>query len=149
MEIEQQKRVEDATKSIVSELDSGYLRKMQATMYRCAARCCEDSSSSMESVHRCIENCQVSLNDAQNFVQTEFTSCQNRLQRCILECNDAVKDKMGSSPTQDEVKKYSDEFETCAVKCVDKHVEQLPIMTKRMKEVLSKKMQQSSLYYPN
>lgn len=29
MEIDQQKRIEDATKSIVSEIDAGFLRKMQ------------------------------------------------------------------------------------------------------------------------
>lgn len=149
MDLEQQKRIEDATKRLVHEIDAEYLRRMQAVMHRCAARCCEDKTSSMESVHRCIQNCSVPLTEAQNYVQEEFSSCQNRLQRCVLECNDTIKDKMGASPSETEVKKYNLEFENCAIKCVDKHVEVLPSMMKRMKDVLSKKQQQSALYYPS
>lgn len=63
---------------------------------------------------------------------------QNRLQRCIMECNDNIKDKMGLNPTQREVDRYSEEFEQCATKCVDSYCELLPTLEKTMKKVLSK-----------
>ncbi|KAL1130698.1 hypothetical protein AAG570_011939 [Ranatra chinensis] len=112
-------------------------------MHRCAARCCDNSIDSMENVHNCVQNCSASLNEAQEYVQTELSSVQNRLQRCVLDCSDSIKDKMGPSPSESEVKRYNADFENCAVKCVDRHVELLPTMLARMKEVLGKNYQKN------
>jgi len=64
---------------------------------------------------------------------------QNRLQRCVMECNDSIKDKLGPNPTQAEVDRYSEEFEKCAIKCVDTYCDLLPALEKTMKKVLNKK----------
>ncbi|KAK9505603.1 hypothetical protein O3M35_009615 [Rhynocoris fuscipes] len=146
---QQSRKIEDAMKKIVNEIDTDYLRKMQANMHRCAARCCDNSTDSMEQVHRCVQNCSASLTEAENFVKQEFNTVQNRLQRCIMECNDEIRDKAGPSPTDSDMNRYTAEFEKCATKCVDKHIEQLPAMLKRMKEVLKNKQQSSALYYPS
>lgn len=45
---------------------------------------------------------------------------------------------MPTSPSENEIAKYTDKFERCAVKCVDKHVDLLPNLFKTMKSVLSK-----------
>ncbi|KYN03367.1 PREDICTED: protein FAM136A-like [Cyphomyrmex costatus] len=135
---EQRKRVEDHMTKMVEEIDKMYLRKMQSDMHKCAAQCCENESYSIQKVHTCVENCSSSLNKAQQYVQGEFERVQNRLQRCIMECNDNIKDKMGPNPTQTEVDRYSEEFEKCATKCVDSYCELLPILEKTMKKVLSK-----------
>lgn len=72
-------------------------------MHRCAARCCEDQTSSIERVQQCVERCSAPLNNAQAYVQKEIDHTQQRLQRCIMECNDDIKDKMGPSPTDSDV----------------------------------------------
>jgi len=135
---EQRKRVEDHMTKMVEEIDKTYLRKMQRDMHRCAAQCCENETYSIQKVHNCVDDCSSSLNKAQQYVQGEFERVQNRLQRCIMECNDNIKDKMGLNPTQREVDKYSEEFEKCATKCVDSYCELLPTLEKTMKKVLSK-----------
>lgn len=75
-------------------------------MHRCAAKCCDDNSVSLEYVQRCVENCGTSLIKAQTYVQKELESLQNRLQRCVMDCNDTVKDKMGHNPSDSEVVFY-------------------------------------------
>ncbi|XP_076680970.1 protein FAM136A [Andrena cerasifolii] len=134
---EQRRRVEENMTKMVEEIDKSYLRKMQGEMHRCSATCCDNESYSIQKVHHCIENCNGSLNKAQQYVQGEFERVQNRLQRCIMDCNDKIKDKMGPNPSQREVDRYSDDFEKCATKCVDNYCDMLPTLEKTMKKVLS------------
>lgn len=72
-------------------------------MHRCAAKCCENKEVSLERVQKCVEACSGPLNAAQTYVQKEFEGLQNRLQRCVMDCNDSIKDKMGSNPSEKEV----------------------------------------------
>ncbi|KAG7210410.1 hypothetical protein KM043_011942 [Ampulex compressa] len=136
---EQRKRVEDHMTRLVEELDKSHIRRMQADMHRCATTCCENDSYSMERVHSCISKCGNTLNKAQQYVEKEFERVQNRLQRCVMECNDKILDKMGPYPPQSDVDKYRDEFELCSTKCVDAHCESLPALEKTMKKVLASK----------
>lgn len=81
-------------------------------MHRCATKCCEDANSSIERVQQCVERCSMPLNNAQNYVQKEIEHTQSRLQRCVMLCNDDIKDKMGPNPSENEVglfinKRYS------------------------------------------
>lgn len=48
----------------------------QADMHHCAAKCCENNNLSIERVHQCVENCSVSLNNAQKYIQGEFEHLQ-------------------------------------------------------------------------
>lgn len=72
-------------------------------MHRCAATCCDNKESSLDRVQKCVENCSVKLNWAQSYVQKELEQCQNKLQRCVMDCNDDVRVKMGPNPTQAQV----------------------------------------------
>jgi hypothetical protein len=55
-----------------------------------------------------------------------------------MDCNDGIKDKMPPNPSEEQIAKYTAQFERCAVKCVDTHVDILPSLFKTMKSVLSK-----------
>ncbi|KAI4468234.1 hypothetical protein MML48_2g00004013 [Holotrichia oblita] len=140
---QQRQRVEQEMTKMVNELDKEYLRRMQADMHRCAAKCCDNTSVSLESVQRCVENCGNPLTKAQGYVQKELENLQNRLQRCVMDCNDTVKDKMGPNPSETEINRYTLMFEGCAVKCVDKHLELIPTVMKAIKTVLTSKENQS------
>ncbi|XP_026461642.1 protein FAM136A-like [Ctenocephalides felis] len=135
---EQRQRIEYEITKMVDEMDKEYLRKIQADMHRCAAKCCEDKDSSLSSVQSCVERCSGPLNKAQQYVQGELEGFQGRLQRCVMQCNDDIKDMMGPTPSDKDVDKFTHKFESCAIKCVDKHIELLPQMMKAMKHVLSK-----------
>ncbi|XP_012275447.1 protein FAM136A isoform X2 [Orussus abietinus] len=109
----------------------------QGDMHRCAAKCCDNETYSSQKVRSCVDNCSTSLNQAHEYMQAEFERTQNRLQRCIMECNDNIRDKMGSSPAQNEVNTYVDDFERCATKCVDNYCGLLPSLESNMKKVLA------------
>ncbi|CAB3362919.1 Hypothetical predicted protein [Cloeon dipterum] len=134
----QRARVEDAMKKFIDDLDRSQLRKMQADMHKCAARCCEDTSSPLERVHGCVEDCSIPLSYAQKYVQTEIGGFQDRLQRCVMQCNDDIRDKMGPNPSESEASRYTGEFEVCATKCVDKNLEVLSKMFDSVKKNLLK-----------
>jgi len=53
-----------------------------------------------------------------------------------MDCQDRVRDKVGPKTSELEVSKYRTEMETCVVKCADSHIELVPAMMKRVKEVL-------------
>lgn len=55
-----------------------------------------------------------------------------------MECNDSIKDKMPLNPNETEIAKYTGQFERCAVKCVDSHLELLPNLFKTIKSVLKR-----------
>ncbi|XP_056638971.1 protein FAM136A-like [Diorhabda carinulata] len=134
----QRQRIEQEMTKLLNDLDLHYLRKMQADMHRCAAVCCENKEASLEKVQKCVESCSVRINWAQSYVQTEMDHLQNKLQRCVMECNDDVKLKMGPNPSDSEVQKFTALFETCATKCVDTQVEYIPSLLNRMKANISK-----------
>ena len=48
-------------------------------MHLCAADCCDKPDSSVDKVHRCIENCSTPLTQAQSFVQNELSHFQVRI----------------------------------------------------------------------
>ncbi|GLH00112.1 hypothetical protein R5R35_014439 [Gryllus longicercus] len=136
--VEAQKlRVEEAMTKMLNEIDVSHLRKMQAKMHRCAAVCCDSETKSVEEVHRCVERCSAPLNGAHKFVQEELNHFQDRLQRCVMQCNDKIRDKMTPNPSEDEVAKYTKEFETCATQCVNTHIGLVPGLLKKMRQALS------------
>ncbi|KAG5876737.1 hypothetical protein JTB14_028611 [Gonioctena quinquepunctata] len=135
---QQRQRIEQEMTKMINDLDMQYLRKMQADMHRCAATCCDNRESSLERVQKCVENCSVKITWAQSYVQRELEQLQNKLQRCVMDCNDDVRVKMGPNPSESEVDTFTAIFEKCATKCVDKQLEFMPSLFRRMKADLSK-----------
>lgn len=80
----------------------------------------------------------IKISFSSRFVQSELERTQNRLQRCVMDCNDTIKDKVPQNPSENEIAKYTSLFERCAVKCVDSTIELLPALFKSMKSVLEK-----------
>ncbi|KAK9875355.1 hypothetical protein WA026_007753 [Henosepilachna vigintioctopunctata] len=138
---EQRQRIEQEMTKMINDLDLHYLRKMQADMHRCAAKCCDNDKISLEGVQKCVDNCSVNLNWTQNYVQTQLTQLQNKLQRCVMDCNDDIKVKMGPKPSDSEVEKFTALFENCAKNCVDKQLDYMPSLLKKMKSDISRNLE--------
>ncbi|XP_014205117.1 protein FAM136A [Copidosoma floridanum] len=134
---EQRKRVEDQTTQTIEDIDKTFLRKMQGDMHRCAAACCDNENFSVQRIHSCIHSCSIHLNEANQYIQNEFERSKNRLQRCIMDCNDKVKDKMGLDPSQGEINNFTKEFENCTKNCVDDYCDLLPSLKKTIKKVFA------------
>lgn len=56
----------------------------QMDMHLCAAKCCDDRSSSIETVQRCVQNCSTGVTKAERYVHHQMQDFQNRLQRCVM-----------------------------------------------------------------
>ena len=96
-------------------------------MHRCSAKCCDDTSNSMEKVQSCIDRCQEPLLKAQTDFQNQFKAAQvktnnsftsvcvsfpnhsdiyhslnqDRLNRCITQCNDEANDQYQADTSSD------------------------------------------------
>ncbi|XP_052100598.1 protein FAM136A-like [Mytilus californianus] len=133
-----QARVQNAATSMYEELDRTVLRKMQGDMFKCGAKCCENTSGSVEEVQRCIERCAEPLTKCQTYIQNEMQQFQDRLQRGALDCQDKAKDQMGPSSTDADISKAKAGMEKCVVDCADNHIKMLPNMLKKMKDSITK-----------
>lgn len=76
---------------------------LQYDMHLCAAKCCESTDATLDRVQQCVEKCSLPLHNAQNYVQGELEGIQKRLQRCVMDCNDVIKDQMGPNPSDADV----------------------------------------------
>ena len=108
-------------------------------MHQCAAECCADSSASLEQVHGCIEKCGQDIHKAQNYVQNELGHFQRRLERCAMDCQDKIRDKIDPKAKETEMEKFKAQYEDCVYKCVDSQMHSLPKLTKRMNDALKYK----------
>ncbi|KAK8753041.1 hypothetical protein OTU49_002201 [Cherax quadricarinatus] len=95
-----QVRIQEAMTALVDDLDKTYLRGIQRAMHLCAAVCCEKTENSVDQVHRCIESCSTPLTQAQSFVQNELSQFQERLQRCVMTCQDRVRDQVTADTSE-------------------------------------------------
>ncbi|XP_057258548.1 protein FAM136A [Pezoporus wallicus] len=128
-----QARVQAAVEGAVQELERERIRGLQGTMFRCSARCCEDSAASMQQVQRCIERCHAPLAQAQAIVTAELESFQDRLSRCTLHCNDKAKDALDAGTAEARVR---GQLDACLAACGDDHLRLVPTMAKKMKDNL-------------
>jgi len=128
-----QGRVQSAIKDFINTIDRSKLRGLERNMHLCAAECCSDSAANVEDVHRCIEKCQGPTQRAQQYVQSELERFQETLSRCVLQCQDDVKDKVGPKTSEAEISRYRGEFETCAISCCDKNIARLPTLMEKLK----------------
>jgi len=128
-----QSRVQSAMKEFINEIDRSRLRNLERDMHLCAAKCCDDPGANIDDVHRCVERCQQPTVRAQQFVQSELERFQEGLSRCVLQCQDEVKDKVGPNTPEAEIRKYRGEFEGCAINCCDKNIKKLPMLMTKLK----------------
>lgn len=132
---ELQERFQRRVKDSLEVLDKQHLRRMQADCFKCSTRCCENGTWSSEDVQNCLTRCQAPVQEAQTFLETELNNYQNRLQRCMMDCSDRVRDRMPQNPSENDLMKYRGEAESCAAKCIDSHLtQQLPALMTRLAE---------------
>ncbi|RDD42746.1 Protein FAM136A [Trichoplax sp. H2] len=142
-------RASAALEEVVKEVEDRYIRKLQADCrmvscvvegkaYRCCAACCENKSLTGHLVQDCVTNCVSDVNRAQEICNQEFGNFQERLNRCALDCQDKIKDKMSSNMNDVEMSKLTKQMEQCFSECVDTRIKLLAKMRKRLASQLDK-----------
>lgn len=123
-------------RDFVNNVDKAHLRDMERKMHLCAADCCGNKEGSIQDVLACKEKCETTTLRAQKYLQSELDRFQQSLDRCILSCQDDIKDKVTPNTSEADVEKYRREFETCGIKCCDTTVSKVPGLFKRVTEAL-------------
>lgn len=131
---EAQSRVQTAMRDFVNDVDKAYLRGMEREMHLCAAECCGSKTASINDVLACKERCESKTLGAQKYLQSELDRFQESLSRCVLSCQDDIKDKVTPNTSQADIEKYRNEFDACGIKCCDNSVAKLPGLSQRVKE---------------
>lgn len=132
-----QTRLEQIYKNIAVELDNTNLRKIQAKTYRCAADCCENRTLKSRDVRFCIESCSINLIKVEQYVTKEFVSLQNRLQKCVNDCNEEVRSKFGFESSGSQINRDNEYLLKCTGKCVDKMANDVPMFLKNIKNFIN------------
>jgi hypothetical protein len=114
-----QRKLQDAVNTMMEDIDKKRLRIMQKNIYLKMASCCDiDNPNNRE---ECLQRTTIPIQKAQQLIQNEMNSFQNRLQRCSMACEDDVKDKFDitNEKDMDKIQKY---HLNCASQCVDKQL---------------------------
>lgn len=53
-------------------------------MHLCAAKCCENTTGSIDVVQGCVQKCSVPVTKAERYIHKELNEFQGRLQRCVM-----------------------------------------------------------------
>lgn len=125
--------IENASNKMQRKLEKEHVRNSQRKSFICSSKCCEDSISSAEQVQKCIENCQRPLVQWQNTAKQELERFQNRIQRCMVTCQDNAQDDVNAIGES----MAKDKFESCLYKCAEDHLHILPRIEHKLRESLS------------
>lgn len=126
------KRIDAEATEIQRDLERNYIRDLQGRALRNGALCCDDKEASAESVQNCIKRTQQPLIKVQAIIKRELEDFQNRLQRCMMTCQDRAKDTM-SQPGQTLTQQYvENQFADCMCECADEHLKLLPLVKERL-----------------
>lgn len=124
---------------MISSLDKQHLRRIRKESFLCAARCCDDKGDH-EALNGCVQNCQQSVQVAEDSISSELSSFQNRLQRCAAVCRDSVQDQLGGNHQPDDatLQKLQNTVDTCVNKCLNTSISSLSPMQKNLEAKLAK-----------
>ncbi len=132
------RKYEHQLQETYNEIDKSHIRRIQKNVFDCSSACCDNTTASYEEIQKCVERCTTPLHTAQEYIKSEFEDFQNRVQRCLMVCNDKVKEKMEREKVKEFSGKYRTEYEECAISCLSKHKELLSMMTHRIRDTLDK-----------
>ncbi|KAF0751960.1 protein FAM136A-like [Aphis craccivora] len=130
---EELRRMETAVHDILNDIDIKCLRTLQIQMHQCAIECCKDSSNNMKSLEVCKENCSKEAIATQNHIHNEIDKWQNRIQRCIQDCDDTFMAEIPSDKnwSKNEMNKYTKEADGCVSQCFTNYIKILPQLTNK------------------
>ncbi len=71
-------------------------------------------------------------------IQNEVNQFSERVQRCVRDCQDGVRDRFGEL-NQDNLSKAQEYMDKCSNACVDKHVAMLKSIESRLEKDIADK----------
>lgn len=123
-------QIQDMFRNIYDAADRKYMRPIKRQMFKCGIDCMDDKYS-VKQAEQCIDDCGQTMHQAMNILQTEANAFQGRIDRCLMDCQDQVRNE------RDEAKAKRT-FDGCAEKCVNQFAPTVPEVVKNLCEKLDK-----------
>jgi Eukaryotic protein of unknown function (DUF842) len=71
----------------------------------------------------------------------ESVHFKDRLNRCAMQCQDQIKDKVTPDTKEGEFHQFQAQMDKCVAKCADDHIALLPSMLKKAQDMIQKTTQ--------
>jgi hypothetical protein len=137
MEIQQ--RLQGAVDAMMKGISASRLRPLQRQTYLNMAKCFDHGDD--QAAQRCVETESRGVQIAQQIIQNEIGQYTARVQRCMQECEDSTRDRMGDVDFNDPsvMEKTRGLMNKCASQCADKHIAMLKAMSQRIEKDIDAK----------
>ncbi|XP_055388819.1 protein FAM136A-like [Condylostylus longicornis] len=115
---------------------------LQRKSYECCVKCFDNSREELDTIGKCIQECQAPAEAFGDRLRQEMQTFQNQISGCQQSCHN--KFSMAFSDAKEEVKRneIQSHMESCAVTCFSDVVPQLDEMKQRMLQLVTKQLQQ-------
>lgn len=104
---------------------------LQQAYFKCAYECF-DRTRKHDEISNCVEHCSVPVMKAQNLVEGEMATFQERLQRSLMVCQD----KYESSKLNPGQSNAINDMEACVNQSIDDSIRTLPHLVQKLKTSL-------------
>jgi 4-diphosphocytidyl-2C-methyl-D-erythritol kinase len=117
-----QRKLQDAVDVMLDSIDKEKMRPLQKSTYLKMAACFESKSATAPQIENCIHNSSNKVQISQQIIQQEMNSFQSRLQRCMADCEDVVRDKFPNITSEQQQSQAQGQLLQGMSGCVDKHI---------------------------
>lgn len=127
-------QLQKETEKLLERLGNSTFKPLRKKCFLCSSKCC-DSKGSMTEFQQCVAKCDEPAQRVEELTSRELESFQNRIQRCVMDCQDQAKDQIpidASKQTPQLMERLNKEVEICARKCVEKNLNNLSHIEKRI-----------------
>lgn len=103
------------------------------------AACFDNKNATTAQIDACLANSSRFVQASQQVIQSEMNQFQNRLQRCVMDCEDAARDKfpnLEKNPGQ--LDKAQAHMLSGMSSCVDKHIALLKSVKQKIESDMDK-----------
>ena len=138
-ENEIQRRLSAAVEKVQLSLSRSHFRPMMKEVHSCSMKCYDNNNASDEQVANCEQNCASMVQAYKQVFENEMNSFQSRLQRGVMDCQDAAQDKVTESLRNNPQKMdaLQTEMQQCIGVVVDKHISLLPGLQKKIESQIN------------
>jgi hypothetical protein len=67
-------------------------------------------------VQSCVKECQTEVTSATGYIQREISAFESKLERCAMDCQDKVREKVAPGTKAEDMDKFRKMYEDCAFK---------------------------------
>ena len=132
--INEQQLLQNSLSSVVESIEKSHLRPLQRESFLCSAKCCEHTDSTQQSFQRCLQNCNLNPQHAQQAVQHELQRFQQRIQRQQQDCQESARDIQMNGTSESDTQKY---FKECTDGVFARNRQLIPDLQSRLNKMLT------------